>query len=67
MNIKYNNKDIKIFKEELWTRRINTEAEIIVLRGNQVVKETTLLDKIRKNYTREQEVWKELEKQDRQA
>ena len=48
MNIKYNNKDIKIFKEELWTRRINTEAEIIVLRGNQVVKETTLLEEIKR-------------------
>jgi len=47
------NKKIKMLKEELWTRRINTEVEVIVLRGNQVVKEIILLEKIQRNNTRE--------------
>ena len=40
---------------------------MIVLRENQVVEETTLLDEIIRNQTREQEVQKELEKDDRQV
>ena len=38
-----------------------------MLRKNQVREETTLLDKIRRNQTREQEVQKELDKDNRQA
>jgi len=38
---------------------------VIVLRENQVVEEITLLDEIIRNQTREQEVQKELEKDDR--
>jgi len=38
-----------------------------MLKGNQVVEETTLLNKIQRNNTREQEVQKELEKGDGQA
>ena len=40
---------------------------MIVLRENQVAEETTLLDEIIRNQTREQEVQKELEKNDRQV
>jgi len=40
---------------------------VIILRENQVVEETTLLDEIIRNQTREQEVQKELEKDDRQV
>jgi len=49
VDIKNNNKDIKMLKNKLWTRRVSTEAKVIVLRENQVVEETTLLNKIRKN------------------
>ena len=38
-----------------------------MLRKNQVREETILLDKIRRNQTREQEVQKELDKDNRQA
>jgi len=41
-----------MLKDKLWIRRVNTEAKVIVLRRNQVVEETTLLDKIRRNQTR---------------
>jgi len=34
MNTKGDKKDIKMLKEELWIRRINIEAEVIVFRGN---------------------------------
>ena len=46
MDTRNNKKDIKMFKDKLWTRRIHTEADVIVLRGNQVVEEITLLNKI---------------------
>jgi len=52
VDIKNNNKYIKMLKDKLWIRRVNTEAKVIVLRRNQVVEETTLLDKIRRNQTR---------------
>ena len=35
--------------------------------GNQVVEETTILEEIQWNGTKEQEVWRELEKEDRQS
>jgi len=39
----------------------------MVVQRNQVVEETTLLEKIQRNYIREQEVLKELEKNKEQA
>jgi len=45
-----------MLKDKLWTRRVSIETEVMVLRGNQVVEETTLLDEIRRNQTTEQEV-----------
>ena len=56
VNTTDDNKNIKMLKDELWTRRISIEAEVAIFRGNQVVEETTLLDKIRRNQIREQEV-----------
>jgi len=51
-------------KYKLWTRRVNTEVEIAIFRGNQLVEETTLLEEIQKNNIRKQEVQKKLEKED---
>ena len=56
-----------MLKNELWTRRIYTKAEVIVFRGNQVLEETTLLDEIQRNSIREQKVQKELGKDDEQV
>ena len=46
MDTKNDDKNIKILKDELWTRRINIEAEVIVFRENQLVEETILLEGI---------------------
>ena len=40
VDTKENNKDIKVFKNKLWMRRITTEAEVVIIRENQVVEET---------------------------
>ena len=42
-------------------------AEVTLIRKNQVVEETTLLEKIQRNNIKEQEVVKELEKNNEQA
>ena len=49
VNTMDNNKDVKLLKNELQTRQDNMEAEMIIIRGKQVVEETTLLEKIRRN------------------
>jgi len=46
MDTKDDNKDIKMLKDKLWTRRIYMKAKVIILRENQVVEETTLLEEI---------------------
>ena len=56
VDTKDNKRDIKMLKDELWTRRISTKAEVIVLREIQVVEKITLLDEIRRNKTIKQEV-----------
>jgi len=56
VDTKDNNKDIKILKDKLWTRRLNMEVEIAIFEGNSLVEETTLLEEIQKNNMREQEV-----------
>jgi len=48
------NKDIKILKEELWTRR--TTAEITMLKRYKSLEDSNLLEEIQRNNTREQEV-----------
>jgi len=45
VNTKEDKKDIKMLKNKLWKRRIFTEAEIVMFRRNQIVKDTTLLKK----------------------
>jgi len=42
-----------MLKDKLWTRQISTEAEVVIIRENQVVEKTTLLEKIRRNQTKE--------------
>lgn len=67
MDMTENNKNIKILKDELQTRRISIEAKIVIIRKNQAVEKTTLLEEIRKNQIREQKVQKKLEKDKGQA
>ena len=62
-----NNKNIKMLKNKLQTRIIHTETKVIIFRENQVVEETTLLNKIQRNSIREQEVQKELDEDEGQA
>jgi len=66
MDTKDNNKDVQMLKEEIWARW-QIIANIKVIWKKQVVEETTLLEKIQWNRTREYEVAKELDKQDGQA
>ena len=49
VDTKEDNKNVKMFKDKLWIRRVTTEAEVIVIQENQVVEETTLLEEIRRN------------------
>ena len=60
------NKDVQMLKDEMWTRRQIT-VEIKMIQRNQVVEETTLLEEIRRNGIKEQEVCRELEKEDGQS
>ena len=46
---------------------ITIEAEVVVIRRNQVVEKTILLKEIRRNQTKEQEIQKKLEKDKGQA
>ena len=39
------NKNIQMLKEEIWTRK-QIIAEVEMIRGNQVVKKTTILEEI---------------------
>jgi len=45
------NKDVKILKEELWTRR--TTAKIMMLKRYKLLEDSKLLEKIQKNNTRD--------------
>ena len=46
MNIKEDNKNIKMFKDKLWKRKLVTKVEIVMFRENQIIKKTTLLKEI---------------------
>ena len=48
-----NNKDVKLFKDELQTRQAMIETEVIVIRKSQVVKKTVLLEEIQRNEIKE--------------
>ena len=67
VDMKDNDKNIKMLKVKLWIRMISIEAKIAMFRENQIVEETILLEEIQKNNMKEQEVQKELEKDDSQA
>ena len=64
VDTKKDNKNVKILKNELWKQKQVMVAEIAIFKGNQTVEETILLEEIQKNNTREQEVQRELEKDD---
>ena len=66
INTTKDNKDVQMLKDEIWARR-QIIVEIEMIWGNQVVEETTILEEIQWNGTKEQEVWRELEKEDRQS
>ena len=55
-----------MLKNEMWTRK-QISAKVKIIWRNQVVEETTILEEIRKNKTKKQEVCKELEKEDGQS
>jgi len=55
------NKDVKMLKEELWTRR--TTAEIMMLKRYKLLEDSNLLEEIQRNSTRKQEVGQELKKE----
>ena len=56
VDMKKDNKNINIFKYSLQIRRQTMDAEIVIFRKQQVVKETTVLEEIQKNNTKEQEI-----------
>ena len=53
VNTTDNNKNVKVLKNELWTRQVKIKAEVVVIRKNQIVEEIILLEEIRRNQTRE--------------
>ena len=63
VNIKEDNKDVQLLKEKLWTRR--TTAEVIILKKAITTNKTEILEEIKRNNIREQEVIQALEKKDR--
>ena len=60
VNTKKNNKDVWLLKEELWTRK--TTVEVTMLKGTMTTDKLEILEKIKKNNTREQEVVQALKK-----
>ena len=62
MNTKKDNKDVQLLKDKLWQQR--TTAEVIIMKGDKTREEDNILNKIRRNTTREKEVIQALEKKD---
>ena len=63
VDIKEDNKDIRLLKEELWSRRMT--AEITMLERKTIVDKNNIIKEIRRNNTREKEVIQVLKKEDR--
>jgi len=63
VNIKKDNKNVWLLKKELWTRK--TTAEVIMLKKTMIMDKLEILEEIRRNKTREQEVIQTLKKDDR--
>jgi len=51
VDIKNNNKDVQILKEDLWMRR--TTVEVTMLRRNKIMNKNEIVKEIQKNNTRE--------------
>ena len=63
VDIKNDNKNIQVLKEELWTRR--TMVEVMMLKRNQMtVDNLNILEEICRNNTREKEIQQALKKED---
>ena len=62
VNMKENNKDVQLLKEQLWTRRMT--AEIMMLERKTIMDNSDIIKKIKKNNTREWKVVQVLEKED---
>jgi len=62
VDIKEDNKDIQLLKEELWTRR--TTAEVTMLNRNKITDNLDILEEIRRNNTREHKVDQVLKRED---
>jgi len=62
VNTKENNKDVQLLKDKLWQQR--TTAEVIIMKGDKTREEDNILNKIRRNTTREKEVIQALKKKD---
>ena len=63
VNIKKDNKNVWLLKKELRTRK--TTAEVIMLKKTMIMDKLEILEEIRRNNTREQEVIQTLKKDDR--
>ena len=62
VNMKKDNKDVQLLKEELWSRR--TTAKITMIERRMTAEECNILREIQRNNTREKEVVQALKKQD---
>ena len=62
VNTKEDNKDVQVLKEELWMRR--TTAEVTMLKRTTIMNNSDVLEKIRRNNTKEKEVIQALENDD---
>ena len=62
VNTKEDNKNVWLLKEELWTRK--TTSEVIMLKKTTTTDKLEILEEIKRNNTREQEVVQVLEKDD---
>ena len=43
MNTMEDNKDVKVLKNELWTRQVIIEAEVVIIRENKVIEDMRTL------------------------
>ena len=62
INMKEDNKDVQLLKEELWSRRMT--AKIMMIGRKMTVDKNDRIKEIRRNNTREKEVVQVLEKED---
>jgi len=60
--MKKDNKDVQLLKEESWTRK--TTAEVTMLKRTTTMGKLEILEEIKRNNTREQEMVQALEKDD---